>query len=105
MLSLWGENSGKLSLNKLEENSLRLIKCREPTDCVKCKSRISAKSYCLGGGYCKVCIKCIEPFLNNFSVSLEGYKNKIKEILNDFKGNEKQYIKNNILAKVEDKNE
>jgi len=105
-INLWGEeNCGKFSLTKTEENALRLIKCRENASCVKCKSRIPTKSYCLGGGYYKVCIRCIEPFLNNFVGSLEGYQSQVKLTINEFKAKEQEFIKNNILAKVEDKNE
>jgi len=100
-INLWGEESGKFLLTKTEENSLRLIKCREPTSCGRCKSKIPSKSYCLGGGYYKVCIKCIEPFLNKFTKSLEGYQNKVEEIIKEFKSNEQKFVKNNILAKVE----
>jgi len=101
-IGTWGDDSGELNLYKTDENMLRVVKIRNGTTCSVCDRKISPKSYCLGGGYHKICLNCYEKFLNNFIKSLDGYKEKAKALIESIKSKENKLTKNNILAKVED---
>jgi hypothetical protein len=108
-IRLWGTidingNSkiGKFDLSKSEGKVFTLIKCRNKTSCQRCDENIPSKSYCLGSGYHKICLKCAEPFIKSFLSSLKDYEKMGDELLKDIKAKEPQMTKNNILAKVED---
>ena len=103
-IDCWGENAGRLALCGHDERMLKLTKSRVKSDCGICDKRISAKSYCLGGGcYTKICLNCYEKFLNQFILSIEGYKAQAIALIENIKSKSSKLTKNNILAKVEDR--
>jgi len=104
-IKLGGGNSGILKLPNTDESLLRIVKCRKSAECPSCEKRISCGSYCLGLGYFKICLECYEKFLGNFLKSLNEYTAQAKRLLEEIKAQEKMMLKNNILAKVKDKNE
>jgi len=100
-IDIWGEKAGIFSLTKTEARFLGLIKSRKDSECHVCDKIIPEKSYCLGSGYAKICLKCAPKFLKNFIDSLEIYKSDVGFVLKDLKDNNDKYIKNNMLANLE----
>ena len=86
---------------KTEEKTLKVVKFKVAHNCVVCREQIPSGSYGLGSGYYRVCLKCIPQFLTNMLNSFNGYKVKCEELLKTFAENEQKFVKNNILAKVE----
>lgn len=103
-ISGWGKDAGSLHLSEVDIGLMKLVKSRIKRDCSLCENAISAGSYCLGIGYCKVCLNCYEPFLNNFLDSLDNLKDMANNLINEIKSKNKTLLKNNILAKVNDNN-
>ena len=101
-IDCWGEEAGIFQLTRTEERFLQLIKCRQSTECRICETKIPSKSYCLGGGYSKFCLKCYEKFLKNFAESIKQYEKQAIDLLNDIKSKEDKFKKNNMLAVLED---
>lgn len=95
--------TGKLYLTRTEEKIFKIIKCRSKRNCWKCNSKISSGSFCLGCGYCKICLKCMEPFFKGYITSLKEQEKETKKLLSDFKSKELNMTKNNILTNLNDK--
>ena len=97
------ENTGHFIMHNTEERTMNLIKCKVAHQCNYCKEHIPSKSYCLGTGYVRVCLKCMPIFLNNMLNSFKDYQDKCEILLKNIANKEQEMIKNNILAKMEDK--
>ena len=100
-MNFYGETSGKFFLSGPEDKTFSIIKTRTDASCLMCKQQIPSKSYCLGGGYTKICINCSEAYIKNFLESLKDYEKQAEGLVASLKSQGQKIAKNNILAKVE----
>ena len=99
------ENDNYVKLSNYDKALFHITKVRgNAWVCRVCDKKISAKSYCFGSGYRKLCLNCAEKFLVSAVKGFKGYSDFTKQILKSLNKNRENYNNLNMLAEIENGN-